>query len=49
MNKKQKYCGECRNFLYEDTSGYGICSLDNELYSCTEQCIYGNATSKKEK
>lgn len=34
------YCGECRDFLYEDTSGYGICGLDNELHSCREICCY---------
>lgn len=38
--KLKIFCSECRNFLYQDTSGYGICSRDNELHSCSEKCMY---------
>lgn len=38
--KKIKYCGECRDFLYEDASGYGICAKDNEIHSCGDKCMY---------
>ena len=40
--EKHKYCGECKDFLYEDSSGYGICSRDNDKHSVREYCIYGN-------
>lgn len=36
------FCGECPDFLYEDCSGYGICSQDNEHHSCGEKCMYVN-------
>ena len=34
-----KLCGECRDFLYEDMSGYGICSRDHGRRSCSERYI----------
>lgn len=37
-----KYCGKCRDFLYEDVSGFGICMKDNDLHSCWEKCPYNN-------
>lgn len=36
------FCGECRDFLYESTDGYGICARDNDLHSCGERCIYSD-------
>lgn len=35
------YCCDCSDFLYEDTSGYGICTQDNDRHSCRERCMYG--------
>ena len=29
-------CGECENFLYEDTDGYDICGETNEECYCGE-------------
>lgn len=40
-DKDIRYCGECKDFLYEDTNGYGICARDNENYSCSAKCEYG--------
>ena len=31
-------CGECDNFLYEDTDGYGICCDTNEECYCGDKC-----------
>lgn len=42
-----KWCGECADFLYEDTSGYGICTKDNDLHSCGERCIYSVKSEKE--
>ena len=32
------YCGECDNFLYEDTDGYGFCGETNEECYCGDKC-----------
>ena len=32
------YCGECDNFLYEDTDGYDICGETNEECYCGDKC-----------
>ena len=32
------YCGECDNFLYEDTDGFGICGKTNEECRCSDKC-----------
>ena len=41
---KIKYCGECENFAYEDTDGYGFCLKTNEecknKLSCQRYLIY---------
>ena len=31
-------CGECENFLYEDTDGYDICGETNEECYCCDKC-----------
>ena len=32
-------CGECKEFLYEDTDGFGICGKkDNEFCYCGDKC-----------
>ena len=41
------FCGECCDFLYEDASGYGICSQDNDLHSCSESCAYDKRKVEK--
>ena len=38
MENKVIYCGECDNFLYEDTDGYGICGETNEECYCGDKC-----------
>lgn len=38
--KKIKYCGECKNFLYEGCSGYGLCQRDFNTHSVNEKCLY---------
>ena len=48
MSKDVFYCGECPDFLYEDISGYGICSQDNDSHSCRERCVYGKKRKDKE-
>ena len=32
------YCGECDNFLYEDTDGYGFCLNSGDLCRCSDKC-----------
>ena len=32
------YCGECDNFLYEDTDGFGICGKTKEECRCSDKC-----------
>ena len=32
------YCGECDNFLYEDTDGYGFCLESDDLCRCSDKC-----------
>ena len=32
------YCGECDNFLYEDTDGYGFCLKSDDLCRCSDKC-----------
>ena len=32
------YCGECDNFLYEDTDGFGICGKTKEVCYCGDKC-----------
>lgn len=49
MSKEPYYCGECPDFLYEDTSGYGICSQDGDIHSCGERCAYGKLRKEKRK
>ena len=31
-------CGECKEFLYEDTNGFGICDKNNEVCYCGDKC-----------
>ena len=38
MEDKVIYCGECDNFLYEDTDGYGICGKTNMECRCSDKC-----------
>ena len=38
MEDKVIYCGECDNFLYEDTDGFGICGKTNEECRCSDKC-----------
>ena len=38
MENKVIYCGECDNFLYEDTDGYDICGETNEECYCGDKC-----------
>ena len=38
MEDKVIYCGECEDFLYEDTDGYGICGETNEECYCGDKC-----------
>lgn len=39
--RKQKLCGECYDFLYEEaTCGFGICMRDREKHLSSERCIY---------
>lgn len=44
MEKNCKVCGCCRDFLYEDSTGYGICIKDNDRHSVKEFCIYEKST-----
>ena len=37
-NKTILYCGECDNFLYEDTDGYGFCLESDDLCRCSDKC-----------
>ena len=39
---KTIYCGECDNFLYEDTYGYGVCGKTNEECRCSDKCHLTN-------
>ena len=38
MENKVIYCGECDNFLYEDTDGYGFCLESDDLCRCSDKC-----------
>ena len=38
MGNKVIYCGECDNFLYEDTDGYGFCLESDDLCRCSDKC-----------
>ena len=38
MENKVIYCGECENFLYEDTDGYGFCLESDDLCCCSDKC-----------
>ena len=38
MQNKVIYCGECDNFLYEDTDGYGFCLESDDLCCCSDKC-----------
>ena len=38
MEDKIIYCGECDNFLYEDTDGYGFCLKSDDLCRCSDKC-----------
>ena len=38
MEDKVIYCGECDNFLYEDTDGYGFCLKSDDLCRCSDKC-----------
>ena len=38
MEDKEIYCGECDNFLYEDTDGYGFCLKSDDLCRCSDKC-----------
>ena len=38
MENKVIYCGECDNFLYEDTDGYGFCLKSDDLCRCSDKC-----------
>ena len=38
MEDKVIYCGECDNFLYEDTDGYGFCLESDDLCRCSDKC-----------
>lgn len=42
-----KQCCECRDFLWEDTSGYGICAKDNEIHHCGAYCMYSSGLFDK--
>ena len=35
---KTIFCGECDNFLYEDTDGYGFCLESDDLCRCSDKC-----------
>lgn len=35
---KTMYCGECENFAYEDTYGYGLCTKNNAECRCSDKC-----------
>lgn len=39
---KTIYCGECDNFLYEDTYGYGVCEKSKEGCLCSDKCHLTN-------
>lgn len=32
------YCGECEDFMYEDTDGYGFCLKTDDLCCCSDKC-----------
>ena len=38
MEDELIYCGECDNFLYEDTDGYGFCLKSDDLCRCSDKC-----------
>ena len=38
MQNKVIYCGECEDFLYEDTDGYGFCLKSDDLCRCSDKC-----------
>ena len=39
---KTIYCGECDNFLYEDTYGYGVCGKSKDGCLCSDKCHLTN-------
>ena len=39
---KITYCGECDNFLFEDTYGYGVCGKSKEGCRCSDKCHLTN-------
>lgn len=41
--RRDKYCGECDKFLYEDACGYGRCKQNDDVCYCGDMChlIYG--------
>ena len=36
--RRDKYCGECNKFLYEDACGYGICKQNDDVCYCGDLC-----------
>ena len=38
MEDKVICCGECEEFLYEDTDGFGICGKTKEVCYCGDKC-----------
>lgn len=36
--KKIRVCGECKEFLYEASDGFGICGITSELAYCGSLC-----------
>ena len=36
--RRDKYCGECNKFLYEDACGYGNCKVNGDKCYCGDLC-----------
>ena len=36
--RRDKYCGECNKFLYEDACGYGRCKQNDDVCYCGDFC-----------
>lgn len=36
--EREKFCGECDKFLYEDTDGFGYCNVTRREKRCDDKC-----------
>ena len=36
--RRDKYCGECNKFIYDDACGYGMCKQNDDVCYCGDLC-----------